>query len=172
MIEVDYMILHILGTEHQVADQFGVRRNLNIQRVLHSADRSQRMDRRADSAGSFRERPRIPRVPAFQDDLKTADHGSGAIRVDDLSVLHFRFNAEVPFDPCNGINDDAVCHHAPPFASLFAASLISSLIFFPFLRFVATMWAASPTAVAAPTVNPIVSAVDSIPKPGKDARCR
>jgi hypothetical protein len=173
VVEVDHVVLHVLRAEHQVADELGVGRHGDPERVLHRADRGEGVDGRADAAGAFGERPGVARVTPLQDDLEAPDHRPGAERVDDFPVLDLRLDAEMAFDPGDRVDYDAVRHHAPPFLSLPATSVLvfSSLMVFRFLMFVETAWAAIPTAVPTPTATPTLSAVVSMPKPGNDARC-
>ena len=76
VVKVHHVILQVLGAKHQVADHFGIRRNLDPQGVLHGADRGQRMHGGTDTTGPFGKGPGVARVPAFQDQLEAADHGS------------------------------------------------------------------------------------------------
>ena len=65
MIEVDDVVLHHLGQEHDVADDLGILGNLDAERVLHRAHRGQRVHRGADAADALAERPGVARIAAL-----------------------------------------------------------------------------------------------------------
>ena len=119
-----HVVLEVLGAEHEVPDEFGVRRHGNAERIFDRPHRSKSMNRGAHAARAFREGPCITGVSAFQDDLESPHHGAGTVRVDDLSVLDFRLNPEVAFDARNGVNNDASCHYLPPFCSVGSSLLL------------------------------------------------
>ena len=62
MVEMHDVVLHVLGAEHQVADQFGVGRNDDAQRVLDGAHRGQGVHGGADAAGALGKRPGVARI--------------------------------------------------------------------------------------------------------------
>ena len=110
VVEVHHVVLHVLRAEHQVADQLGVGRHGDAERVFHGPDRRQRVHGGAHAAGALGERPRVARVAALQDDLETAHHRPGAVGVDDLAVLDFDFDAQVALDPGDGVDDNTIGH--------------------------------------------------------------
>ncbi len=173
VVEVDHVILKVLRAEHEVPHELGVRGDGDPQRVFHRPYGRQGMHRCADPAGPLREGPCVPGVTPLEYPLEPPDHRPGAERVDNLAVPDFYFNAEVSLDTRDRVDDDAVGHQAPPFFESpdGSLSLISCWMSFRFLILVETAWTAIPAAVATPRTTPTLSAVVSIPNPGKDARC-
>jgi hypothetical protein len=57
-------------------------------------------------------RPGVARVAAAEDNLDTADLRSGAQRFDHISRrIDFDLDAQMPFDPGNRIDNDALIPH-------------------------------------------------------------
>ena len=75
VIKMDYMILHVLGTEHEVPDHLGIGRYGDAKGILHSSHRSQGMHGGAYTANPFSERPGIPGIATFKDELEPTNHG-------------------------------------------------------------------------------------------------
>ncbi len=76
VIEVNHMVLDILRQLHDVADDFRIFRNGDVQCVLHRSHRRQRMHRGAYSANALAERPGIARVAALKNYFQAAPHGA------------------------------------------------------------------------------------------------
>ena len=110
MVEVNDVILHVLGAEHQVAHQFGVRRHGDPQGVFHGADRGQGMHGRADAAGPLAKSPRIAGIAPLEDLFESAHHRARTVGIDDLPVFHFRLDAQMAFDAGNRVNDNSGSH--------------------------------------------------------------
>ena len=124
------------------------------------------------------EGPGVARVAALEDHLEAADHGAGAVGVDDLAVLDLDLDAEVPFDAGDRVDDDAVGHvtSLPCAAGSSATSSllsISSWISLPLADVGGDGVGGDAAAAATPAATrPTLSAVVSMPKPGNDGRCR
>ncbi len=114
MVEVNDVILHVLGAKHQVPHHFGVRRHGDAQRVLDRADRGQGMHGRADAAGPLGKGPGVARIAPRKDLLEAAHHRARAVGVHDLPVFHFRFDAQMPLDAGDRVNDNSGSHQVPP----------------------------------------------------------
>ncbi len=107
-----HVVLHVLGAEHQVADQLRVRRHGDAQRVLDRAHRGQRVHRRAHAADALAERPGVARVAALEDDFEPRTIVP-ALQASTISaVLHLRLDAEVALDAGDGITTIMRCHHS------------------------------------------------------------
>ena len=104
------MILHELGTEHQVPDQVGIWRDYYSHCIFHRPYGRKRMYCSAYTADPFCECPCLPRISAFQDDLQPADHGTGTEGIHNHAVLDLGFDPEVALNSCNGINYNSFCH--------------------------------------------------------------
>ena len=112
VVEVDHVVLHVLGAEHQVADELRIGRHGDAQRIFDRPYRREGVHGRADAAHPLGKRPRVARVASLQDDLDAAHHRPGAVGIDDLAVLHFDFDAQVPLDPGDGVDDNTIRHDA------------------------------------------------------------
>ena len=169
---MDDVVLHILRTEHEVADQFGVLWHGDAERVLDRAHAGQGMDGGADSAGAFGESPGVTRIPAFEDFFETADHGSRAVGVCDDAILHYGLNAKMTLDSGNRVDDNACHKRSPHLLDCSEADSSCSSVMSLCLRILVLMaCAATPAIAPIPTTVPTVSAVLSIPNPGNAARC-
>src|SRR5450756_2709567 len=73
VVEVDDVVLDVLRPGDQVADEPRIAGNAQAQRVLDRAHGGQRMDRRANAAGSLGEDPGVPRVASLEDELQAPD---------------------------------------------------------------------------------------------------
>ena len=174
VVEVHHVVLDELGAEHEVAHQLRVLGDGDAQGVLHRPHAGEGVHGGAHAADALGEGPGIAGIAALEDLLDAADHGAGAEGVRHDAILDHRLDAEMTLDAGDGINDDAVAHHSTSLLSgvSLTASTTWSWMSFRLRMFVETAWAATPTAAAAPRVRPTVSAVDSMPKPGKEGRCR
>ena len=116
VVEVHDVVVHVLLGDHQVAQDVGVGRDGDVQRVFHGPDRGESVHGRAHAAGPLGERPGLTRVAPAQDDLDAAHHRSGAVGIrDHVLVVHVGFDAEVALDPSQGVNHDASrCHISLP----------------------------------------------------------
>ncbi len=169
VVEVDHVILHVLGGLHDVADQLGGRRNADAQRVFDGADAGLRVNRGAHAADALGDGPGIAGIAADEDLLEAAHHGAGAVGVGDDAVLHHRFNAQVAFNASDGIDNNS-WHSSSRFLLIFGVDFGDDLLLADIGdKFYAC--AATPARVVRPTAVPMVSAVLSMPKPGNLDRC-
>ena len=110
VIKVHHVVVHILRPDHQVADQFGVVRDLDLECILHRAHRGDAMHQRADAANALGESPGVARVAAAQDDFDAAHHGAGRVGLGDLpGLVGGCLDAQMALDPGNGVDNDALC---------------------------------------------------------------
>ena len=65
MIKMHDVILQILRAEHEITNQFRIRRHGDFQGVFDGSHRRQRVYGRAYAAGAFRKSPGVARVAAF-----------------------------------------------------------------------------------------------------------
>jgi hypothetical protein len=93
VIEVHHVIVDVLRTDHQVADQLRVLRHLRADGIFHGPYRGDAVDQRADAADALRERPGVARIAVFQNDFDASHHRAGRIRLRDLIAVHLRFDA-------------------------------------------------------------------------------
>ncbi len=98
MIEMHDMIMDVLRTDHQVANQLCIWRDLGADRVLNRANRCHAVHQRAHAANALSECPGIARIAILQNDFDTAHHRAGRIGLRDLVAVHLRFDTEVAFD--------------------------------------------------------------------------
>ena len=71
VVEVDDMVLQVLGGHDQVADQAGVVGDPDFERILHAADAGDGMDRGADPAETLGEVVGVPGIAALEDRFRS-----------------------------------------------------------------------------------------------------
>jgi hypothetical protein len=108
VVEVHDMVMHILGTDHQVADEVGIGGDLVLEGVLYRADRGETMNQSADATDALREGPGVPGIAALQDGLDPAHHGPGGIGLRDVGTVHLGLDTQVSLDTGDRIYDDAL----------------------------------------------------------------
>jgi len=99
VVEVDHVVLDELHPVDQVANDVGVRRDGDVERILDRSARRDGMHHRADPADSLDVRPRVARIAVLHDDLDAAKLGGCRPRIGDPPVFRLRFDAKVPLDP-------------------------------------------------------------------------
>jgi hypothetical protein len=110
VIEVHHVVVHVLGADHQVADQLRVGGDIDSQRVFYRTYRGDPVHQRADAADALGKGPGVARVAALQDQFDAAHHGAGTPGAGDLPVIgSFRLDAQVPFDAGDRIHHYS-CH--------------------------------------------------------------
>ena len=159
------VILRVERRVHQVADGVRVLRDLDAERVLDRAHRSERVDAGAHTADAFDERPRVARIAAFQNHFESAPHRAGGHRVaDDVALVDIDLDPQVPLDPRDRIDDDALTAVVEREAlgldgrhDYFSTSLTLSLLLLLRACLIAVTAACAATAApaAARTVSPI-----------------
>ncbi len=105
-----HVIVNVLRTDHQVANQFGVARYFGADGVFYGANRRDTVHQRTYAADALRKSPRITRITVLEDDLDASHHGAGRIRLGDLVAVHLRFDTEVTFDTRNRVDYDSSVH--------------------------------------------------------------
>ena len=71
------VVLAVQRSVHQVADDVGVLRNLDPERIFNRTDGGQSMNTSADTADAFHKGPCITGVASLENDFKTAPHCAG-----------------------------------------------------------------------------------------------
>jgi hypothetical protein len=74
MVEMNDVILNTLRGDDEIAQQPGVGRRRGANRILDRADRRDGVHRRAHATDALRERPRVARIAALEDQLDAAEH--------------------------------------------------------------------------------------------------
>src|ERR1039458_4143910 len=111
---MDHMILVHLREKHDVANDLGILRHADAERVFDAAYRGQSVHSRAHAADAFAERPRIAWVAVAQDHLDPAPHGARGDGVTDVvTIVQDSFNAEMSFNAGDGIDNDSSAHESP-----------------------------------------------------------
>ena len=115
-----HMIMHVLRTDHQIADIVGIFRHLYAYGVFHRAYRRQPMHHSADTADALRERPGIAWIAVLHDLLEAAHHGAGTESrlIDQVAIFALRvlggdgcgLYAEVPLNSGHRIDYDVGCY--------------------------------------------------------------
>ena len=115
MIKVHDMIVHVLRSDHQIADEIGVCRNLVGERIFDRAHGGYAVHQRADATDALREAPCLTRITPAQDDLDAAHHRARRIsRLDRAGSVGFGLDPQMSLDPGDRIDDDALCHGSGP----------------------------------------------------------
>jgi hypothetical protein len=74
VVEVDDVIVQVLGAHQQVADDAGVFGYFNPNGIIDCPHRGQSMGVRSDAAGALHKMVSIPGVSTLQDKFNTAEH--------------------------------------------------------------------------------------------------
>ncbi|MNF76765.1 hypothetical protein D3C84_588910 [compost metagenome] len=77
LVEVDYVIVDVVGRDDEVADELCVDRHLGADGILHRPHRGDGVDRGADPADALHYHPGVARIVALEDLLHAAPHGAG-----------------------------------------------------------------------------------------------
>ena len=112
VIEVHDVVVDVLRTDHQVADQFCIFRHFGTDGVLHGAYRRHAVHERADAADALRECPGIARVAVFENDLDSPDHRARRVSLGNLVAVHLRLDAKVPLDSRDRVYNDSFVHRS------------------------------------------------------------
>jgi len=110
MVKMHHVIVHVLRTDHQVANQLCILGDLVIKSILHGAYRCDAVYQRADAAYALCECPGVARIPAAQNNFETANHGARRISLSDPISIHLRLDAQVTLDSGNRIYNDSFIH--------------------------------------------------------------
>jgi len=104
VIEMDDMILHILNGFNDVADQTGIRRDLDPEGIFDSSHGAECVYSRSNTADALRKCQRIAWIPPLKDNLDATEHGAAAPGFCHHAAIHFHFNAQVAFNAGDRIN--------------------------------------------------------------------
>jgi hypothetical protein len=107
VVEVNHVILHHLRSGDEVSDNTRVVGNLDIERVLNSADAGQSMHHGADTTDALGPDPGFAGIAVAYDQLDSTEHRAGAPGVRDLFPIHLRFNPQVAFDAAYRVDNQA-----------------------------------------------------------------
>jgi hypothetical protein len=110
MIEMDDMVVLILGTVQQVAEQARIGRDLDADSILDGPDRGNRMDISTHTAGALYEMMGIPWVASLKYHFNAAEHLPGAPGIDNLASRDFHLDAKMPFDSGDWIDYNSLAH--------------------------------------------------------------
>ncbi len=101
----DVVVAQLCRLHHVAYEADAVGNRLHPQGVFHGAHRIKCVRGRADATDSLGELPDTLGVAAFHEDLKTAEHGRRVPGVRDLPVFDLAGDAQVAFNPGDGIDD-------------------------------------------------------------------
>ncbi|MNH79138.1 hypothetical protein D3C73_314560 [compost metagenome] len=110
LVEVDYVIVDVVGRDDEVADELGIDRHLGADGVFHCPHRSDGMNGGADPADALHYHPSIARVVALDDLLHPAPHGAGRPGFGDDAAFDFAVNTQVPLNAGDGVYGDTLAH--------------------------------------------------------------
>src|SRR5512134_2402648 len=97
VIEMDDVVLNVLYTFDDIAQNSRVVRNLNSEGIFDSSHGAECMDSRSDTANALGHDPGFARIASLQDDLDPAEHGAGCPCIRDHAFGHLNFDAQVSF---------------------------------------------------------------------------
>src|SRR5208337_1366540 len=104
VIEVDDVIVQSVVDEDEIANVLSVQWNFKFQCVFHRTDASHSVHRSAHAAEALGKEPGFPRVAALENGFNAAPHGAGGPGVRYRAVFHFHVDAEMAFNPADGVN--------------------------------------------------------------------
>jgi hypothetical protein len=110
MIEVDDVIVEVLGPHDQVADQPPSVGDLGAEGIVQSRCRRHGVHREAHAAEAAGDITGVPGVLAREQGLEATGHGAAAPGVFDLTVLELHLDLEMTLDPGYGINCNSLAH--------------------------------------------------------------
>jgi len=106
VIEMDEVVMEILGSHDQIAHHAGIGRNGDLDGVIHAAGGGQGVDVRAHAAGTLGEVLGVPGIAALQDEFQATEKLGRTPGVLDLAIFDFDHDPQMPFDPGDGIDHD------------------------------------------------------------------
>jgi hypothetical protein len=104
------MVVLELGAVHEVPQNQGNFRNLDLDRTFDCPHRGQSMGVCSNAAGTLDEMMGIPGVPALKDHFDAAEHLPGAPGIDHLTARDLHLDAKMTFDSGNRIDRDSFSH--------------------------------------------------------------
>ena len=118
VIEVHNVVVQPVVNQNEIAYVLRVQRNLKLQCIFHRTDASNSVHRGAHAAEALGKQPGFPRVAALEDVLNAAPHRAGGPGIRDCAVFHFHVDAEVAFNPADGVDRYAFRHVMKTFSSM------------------------------------------------------
>jgi hypothetical protein len=109
VVKVDDVILHVLDSFDDVAQDPSIIRDLDSQSIFNCSHGADGVNRRSDPSYTLRNRPRFAGVAPFQDQLDASKHSARGPRIGYLTPIYLNLDPQVPLDTGNGINDN-LCH--------------------------------------------------------------
>ena len=106
VIEVHHVVMPVLHAEHEIADQRGVRGNLDLHGVFKGAGGRERVRVGTHAAGAAGEELGVARIAALEDGFQPAEQGGAASGVFDASVFDFHLDAEMALDTGKRVHHD------------------------------------------------------------------
>src|SRR4051794_4535998 len=103
VIEMDHMILHVLDTDDDIADQLGIGGHLDVQGIFHRPDRGDGMDGRTDPAEALGEVPGVAGITPLQDRLNAPEHGAAAPGILDQPAVDLCLYTEMSLYSCDRV---------------------------------------------------------------------
>ncbi len=110
LVEVDDMVVNVVGRDDEVADVLGIDRHLGADGILHRPHRGDGVDRGTDPTDALHYHPGIARVVALDDLFHPAPHGAGWPGFGHFSAFDFTVNTQVPLDAGDGVYGDTLAH--------------------------------------------------------------
>ncbi len=112
VIEVDDMIMKILGTEDQISDQRGVFRNMHVQGVFNATRGCKGVSVGTHAAGPLGKMLGILRITPFEDDFQSSEKLGTGPCLGDSAVIHFDFDVQMALDSGDGIDHNGAAEIA------------------------------------------------------------
>ena len=110
------MILNVLNTFEDIAQDSCVIWDLNSQGIFDSSHGAECMYGRSDTTDALRKRPSLPRITSFQDRFNASEHRAGCPRICHEAIFYLDFYPQMSFDAGDWINYDSFTHDSFPFS--------------------------------------------------------
>jgi len=107
---VEYVVVKILGTHDDVAEDPAAVRNFGAKSGIQSCSRGHRVDGKTDSTETACDITGVPGIPSCEKCFEATGHSSAAPGVFYLTVLDLHLDLEVSLDPGYRINSDSLAH--------------------------------------------------------------
>ena len=100
---MDDMVMLELRPMEQIPNDSSIIRDLNTNRVFDCPHRGQIMRHRSDASCALGKERGVSWISSFQDNFNASEQLPGTPGVHDFSSCHFNFNAQMTFNPGNGL---------------------------------------------------------------------
>lgn len=110
LVEVNDVIVDVVGRNDEVADVLGVDRYLGADGVLHRPHRGDGVNGGTYPADALHYHPGIAWVAALDDLLHPAPHGAGRPGLGDDAAFDLAVDTQVPLDTGDGVYGDTLAH--------------------------------------------------------------